>query len=641
MPIHEKLTEQIEQLLTSKGIATGNLEEFLNTVDEAYRHFEEDRRQLKTSIDSTTQQLIKGTVELKEQLAKVTQTEKELRESNALLSSTLNSTQDAVLVVDNDNRLVIYNRNVLDIFGVSDSYLESQFNAGFLPLLQDYITNMGDMEREFQFVKNNPKTTTSSTIKFNDGRIFDCYSKPHLDNIDQVVGRVWSLHDITELKRSEQEAIFHAYHDSLTGLPNRSLFYDRLSHAILNHRRSRKKLAVLYLDLDGFKYINDSMGHQLGDHLLQMVAKRITTYLRAQDSMARQGGDEYIILLEGLVGSADVTMIANRIVATFREPFALDNQEIHITTSIGISLYPNDSKQADTLIRNADMAMYHAKSQGRNNYQFFSQELARLSMHRLTMQNNLQQAIEQREFSIVYQPKVCYKTGRIIAAEALIRWHQDVGKVIPPLDFIPFAEDNGLIIPISEWLILSVAKQVKEWLLLGFDDFSVAVNISAVHFQRGDVVKTFMDAIRDAGIAAKNIELEITEGVIMNNMENTANILAEFNQRGIKTAIDDFGTGYSSLNYLKHLPITYLKIDKSFIDGLVKSKEDVALVSSIISLAHILKVQVVAEGVETKECEQILIEHNCDFGQGYLYSKPVSPEKIAELLEEQRKKLAN
>ncbi|MCF6291375.1 MAG: EAL domain-containing protein [Desulfobacterales bacterium] len=441
------------------------------------------------------------------------------------------------------------------------------------------------------------------------------------------------FHDITEIKRSEEQLQYQAYYDALTGLPNRRLFYDRLEQAMAFASRNRQMLAVLFLDLDNFKNINDSLGHYLGDLFLQAVAQRLRECCRDADSVSRLGGDEFVIILTKVNDELAPIGLARRILASFAEPFALEGHLLFGTASIGITLFPVDGDDVETLVKNADLAMYRAKMEGRNNYQLFTAAMNLKAKQRLTMENNLRRAVEQQEFQVYYQPKISLETGAMVGAEALVRWRLPDGTVVSPAEFIPVAEESGLIIPIGEYVLKTACEQARSWQEAGFS-LSVAVNLSPRQFRREDLVDTVAAVLEETGLPPERLELEITEGVVMENREAVTGFMIKLKQMGIMLAIDDFGTGYSSLSYLRHLPINTLKIDISFIREIPRNRDDMAITAAIILMARSLNLRVVAEGVETEEQLAFLMKHGCDYLQGYLFCPPVPRTRFEELLRE-------
>ena len=437
--------------------------------------------------------------------------------------------------------------------------------------------------------------------------------------------------DITFRKQMEERMQYLAYHDALTGLPNRTFFLDRLTQSIANAERSQHMLAVLFLDLNRFKFINDTLGHRLEDLLLQEAAERLTRCVRKSDTVSRFGGGEFVILLSDLSDPQDTAKVAEKILEGLSQPFVLKGQEYAISTSIGISLYPTDGNDGEILVRNADMAMYHAK-EGGNHYQFFLSSMGVLSSERLKLENDLRKALERKEFFLHYQPKVDLNTGEIISVEALVRWqHPELG-MVSPVKFIPLAEETGLILPLGEWVLRTACRQNKAWQEAGLPPVRVAVNLSMAQFQQKNLTEMITLALKETGLSPHFLELEVTESVIMRNPETTSQILQELKELGIQISLDDFGTGYSSLSYLRQLPLDALKIDQSFIRNIKTNPDEMSIVKAIIDLAHSLKMKVITEGVETEDQVQVLRSCQCDEIQGYYFSPPVSAEEFKELL---------
>ncbi|HEX8948507.1 MAG TPA: bifunctional diguanylate cyclase/phosphodiesterase, partial [Dissulfurispiraceae bacterium] len=422
------------------------------------------------------------------------------------------------------------------------------------------------------------------------------------------------------------------YHDPLTDLPNRDLLTKLLGHELPQMQRAGKKLAVLYLDLDHFKNINDSLGHEAGDVVLRQVVDRLRSSLREFNTLARVGGDKFTILLPLIAQPENAAESAENMRAVFKKPFTVDNYEFHITASIGISLYPDDGGNAGTLLKNAEIAMYHAKDQGRNNYQFFNTALNIRTLERIMFENSLRRAVEREELFVCYQPQIDTKTREIIGAEALVRWrHPELG-LLTPLQFIPLAEETGLILQIDQWVLRTACAQLRTWQAEGCPLRNVSVNLSSRQFQQSNLAETIGRILEETGLGPESIGVEITETLAMQDTEFTARNLSKLDSMGIRFAIDDFGTGYSSLSYLKRLPIHKLKVDKSFIMSLTRDPDYQAIVSAVIAMAHILKLKVIAEGVETEEQLAFLHETHCDEAQGYLFSKPLPAEEFEELL---------
>jgi diguanylate cyclase (GGDEF)-like protein len=429
-----------------------------------------------------------------------------------------------------------------------------------------------------------------------------------------------------------QQMAHSAEHDFLTGLPNRMLLNDRISQAIALAARHKKSVAVLFLDLDGFKHINDSLGHPTGDKLLQSIAACLVKCIRGSDSVSRQGGDEFVILLLEIDRAEDAAITARRMLQAVARSHFVDQHDLHVTASIGISIYPTDGSDADTLVKNADTAMYQAKENGRRSFQFFKPAMNVRAVERQSIEEGLRRALERHEFAVYYQPKVNLATGAITGAEALLRWTHPTQGSIPPAQFIPVAEDSGLILPIGAWVLRQACTQARAWLDAGLPAMSMAVNVSAMEFREQGFLDRLFAIIRETGIDPRSLELELTESVLMKHTSATANILQTLRERGIRVAVDDFGTGYSSLSYLQKFPVDAVKIDQSFIRQISTAGEDTTIVKAVIGMARGLKLRVIAEGVETLEELAFLRAYRCEEAQGYYFSRPVLPQQFALLL---------
>ncbi len=440
------------------------------------------------------------------------------------------------------------------------------------------------------------------------------------------------FHDITEMKRKEKQIRHQAYHDALTDLPNRLLLHDRISVAIAHARRSLNKIAILFIDLDNFKTINDSLGHLLGDKLLQAVAKRILFIMRSEDTVARLGGDEFVIMVENIQKESEASYVVERLINTFTRPFHIDGHELYITPSIGVTYYPNDGGDAETLIRNADMAMYQAKDQGKNRYKFFTAELNDRVQRRLEIERKLRKSIEKNEFTVYYQPRIDLRTGKTCGMEALARWPQSDGNVIRPDEFIPLAEETGLIVPLGEQIMDMAYRTALKLNYFDSKKLKIAINLSLRQFMQKNFVQQFLKQIERTGLLPSYIEVEITETIIMKDIKNTVKKLRALADCGISISIDDFGKGYSSLYHLKHLPLHILKIDKSFVNDIEKDENSLNLVETVIAMAQKMNLITVAEGVETQSQLEILNNLGCDEVQGYLFSPPVPEQEFKEFL---------
>ena len=456
---------------------------------------------------------------------------------------------------------------------------------------------------------------------------------PIHDRAGRVIGAVIVFHDVSAARAMSQQMTHSAQHDVVTNLPNRMLLHDRISQSISLARRQHRPLAVLFLDLDRFKYINDSLGHAVGDQLLQSVAKRLLAGVRNSDTVSRQGGDEFVILLSEISHPEDAATSARKILLSLNAPHSIEGHDLDIAGSIGISIYPGDGEDAETLIKNADTAMYHAKESGRNNFQFFKPEMNLQAVERQSLEGCLRHAVERGEFLLHYQPKINLFTGQITGAEALIRWqHPDRG-LISPAQFVPIAEDCGLILPIGRWVLREACKQAREWQETGLPFKRVSVNVSATEFRAKTFLEGVSTTLRETALQARHLDLELTEGVLMQNAKSTASVLQELKRMGVHLAVDDFGTGYSSLSYLRQFPIDVLKIDQSFVRQISDDPNDSAIVRAIIDMGKNLKQRVIAEGIETQAQLALLQSWHCAEGQGYLFSHPVPAAQFARLLQ--------
>jgi diguanylate cyclase (GGDEF)-like protein/PAS domain S-box-containing protein len=458
------------------------------------------------------------------------------------------------------------------------------------------------------------------------------------DDSGNISHYVAVFNDIIELKLKESEIEYQAYHDPLTGLPNRSLFSDRLKMEISRTARSDNshKLGVMFLDLDNFKDINDSLGHTVGDDLLQDVAKRLLECVRDVDTVARIGGDEFTVILPQILGPKEVVLVAQRILDVFKEPFEIQEHELFTTASIGISIYPSDGKDTIDLLKHADLAMYHAKDLGKNNYAFFAREMNVQMRKRLALENQMRRALKEDQFLLHYQPLVDIASGNMIGVEALVRWNHPQMGLISPDEFIPLAEETGLILKLGRWVLETGCNQNLVWRLMGLNSLYISVNISSMQFFREDFLSSIQLILADTGLPSNSLTLQVTENSIMGNRQKIVSIMNSLKRMGINLSIDDFGMGFSSLNYLRTFPVDTLKIDRTFIKGIPNDVDSIAITRSIISLAKNLNLKVLAEGVETKEQLEFLVKHGCDLMQGFYYFPPSTPEEITKIIKQKK-----
>jgi diguanylate cyclase (GGDEF)-like protein/PAS domain S-box-containing protein len=447
------------------------------------------------------------------------------------------------------------------------------------------------------------------------------------DDAGAVAHYVGVFSDITKVKESQDKLDHLAHHDALTALPNRLLFHDRLQHALARAAREEQQLAVLFIDLDRFKNVNDTLGHHVGDELLKQVARALSARLRDGDTLARLGGDEFIVLLENVDGEYGARLVADKLVAMFEQPFTVSDYELFVTCSVGVSMFPRDGLDLNILVRNADVAMYQAKARGRNGYQFYAASMSGEGVERLRLESLLRRAIDKNEISLAYQPQVEIDSGRLIGVEALVRWHNPELGQVSPARFIPLAEDIGFISQLGKWVLAEACRQMVRWGQAGLEVPKMAVNLSVRQFERGGIAGMVGDVLLDTGLAPQRLQLEVTESVIMNTGDALVYI-NDLRRIGVGLAIDDFGTGYSSLAYLKQLPVQTLKIDRSFIKDISTDANDEAIAIAIIQLGKSLNLSVIAEGVENEEQAAFLLRHGCTRAQGYLYSRPVTAAQV-------------
>jgi diguanylate cyclase (GGDEF)-like protein/PAS domain S-box-containing protein len=458
----------------------------------------------------------------------------------------------------------------------------------------------------------------------------------HLLQDPTIKGVVLTLRDITDRKLDEETIRHLAYYDALTGLPNRTLFNDRLTQALAHAHRTQQELAVMSLHLDQFKTINDTLGYALGDRLLREITQRLTGCLGEGDTLAHLGNGEFLLLLPGIGQVQNLEKISQRILEAIEPPFNLDNHEFRITVNMGVSFYPSDGETAEVLIKNADAALHRAKLQGKNNYQLYTSTIHAKALERLVMESSLRRALERNELLLYYQPQLSLQTGQIVGAEALVRWQHPTRGLISPMKFVPLAEETGLIVPLGEWVLRSTCTQAKAWQKAGFRPIRVAVNLSARLFKQKNLVENIARILEETELDPRYLELELTESTVMENAEATLTKLQELKAMGIQLSIDDFGTGYSSLSYLRRFSLDTLKIDQSFVQDITTDPDGAVIARLIIDIAHSLKLRVIAEGVETEGQLTFLRAHHCDEIQGYFFSKPLSAGAFTRLLREGR-----
>lgn len=555
-----------------------------------------------------------------------------LQQSLSLIRATLESSTDAILVLDKNESIVDYNNKLIEMWQFPQSLLETQNNK----IILEYVINALESPEEFHTkllqLREQPDAITIDVVKLKNGNIYERYSQPHKLN-DKTIGRVWSFHDITRRAHLESKLEYQATHDALTNLPNRVLLMDRLLQGISQCERNNTQLAVLFFDLDRFKLINDSLNHEAGDELLKIISKRLKSNSRESDTLVRLGGDEFVLILTNITKSDQIARIARKLLAIIKEPLVIAKREIITTASIGICVCPKDGVTVEDLLRNADLAMYKAKESGGNNFQFYTPELNQQSLLRFERETELRHAIQNDEFFLCYQPQLNLETNVISGVEALIRWNHPKYGLMLPIDFIPFAEETGLIIPIGEWVLRTACKQNKAWQDQGYPKIYIAVNVANQQFRQPNFVSFIKSILEETGLEPQYLEIELTENIIIGNIDEI-NKIEEIKNYGIRIALDDFGTGTNTLNYLRKIPVDRLKIDQSFVHNIGQNRNDDVLIRAIISMANSLDLEVVAEGVETSTHLNFLKQQECQQAQGYYFSKPLIKEDIERYFKE-------
>jgi diguanylate cyclase (GGDEF)-like protein/PAS domain S-box-containing protein len=560
---------------------------------------------------------------------------KEMRFMNTILKTQQQASIDGIITFDAGGRLISTNSQLKALWGLTDRTLSSQSPAQITFAMVKQIKNQQEFLQVARDLRNNTTEQHFAEMALTDGRIFERFSAPMIDEQQHFHGRFWSFRDITQRKQAEEKIWLQANFDSLTGLPNRFMLKDRISYEIKQAQRTQKLVVILFLDLDRFKEVNDTMGHETGDQLLIETAQRLKQCIREIDMVARLGGDEFTIVISGLEQSQvqAIERIANKVLYTLATPFQLNDEQVYISTSIGISLSPADGDNSELLLKHADQAMYHAKALGRNGFQYFTPSMHRNAVARIELINDLRQAVIQQQLFVVYQPIVCLSNMQIKKAEALIRWQHPQKGLINPTEFIPLAEETGIINEIGEWIFEQAVNQVARWQQQFDPEFQITVNTSPVQYHDDGLnVDKWHAKLSHNKLSGNAIVIEMTENLLMGTNSKILEKLESFRARGTQISLDDFGTGYSSLSYLKEFNIDYLKIDRSFVQHLTANSKEFALCQAIITMAHQLGMRVIAEGIETEEQCALLQGFNCDFGQGYLFSKPIVPEEFESLL---------
>lgn len=573
----------------------------------------------------------KFTTYLQQEIANKTSS---LQQSLSLVKATLESSDEGIVVLSQEGEIVEYNRKFCSMWEVPKLVMDSKKESKLREHMQNQLKDPISFTNWLNSLKD--KTAHLDILKLKNGKILDCYSQPQKLN-EVAVGRVLNFSDITERVKMEEELQHQALYDSLTGLPNRVLLQHKLREAMAQADKNHSYFSVMFIDLDRFKLINDSLGHDIGDELLKQTAIRLLANMREEDTLARLGGDEFVVLMTNIKNQAIILEKANAIVRLFQEPFNIANRHVTVTASIGTCVYPDDGKTIEELLKNSDSAMYQVKESGANNFQFYTPAMNSKALEALDQEIQLRQAIKNNELFLCYQPQFDLYTEKLIAAEALIRWNHPEKGLLLPIDFVPLAEKTGLIIPIGEWIIRKACYQIKKWQNAGYPPIRIAINISAIQLNQPNFIMMIQSILSETNLEPKHLELELTENIVISSVE-IFNRVAQLKNMGISITIDDFGTGYSNLTYLKKLPLDRLKIDSSFIQNIQNAHDDEVIVRAIVALAKNLNLEVMAEGVETQNQINFLKKQQCNQIQGYFFSRPLSSEKMEELLKNPSRK---
>lgn len=599
------------------GLLIGSFNEMLSQIESSNDQLRQHREKLEDQVALRTSELVASSAEL--------------RESENKYRVLFEDSADAFWIMDNKG-FIDCNSAALQLFGYS-SKVEFKHPSDISPPNQPdgRSSRIAAEERmAAAFLKGKERFEWLHQRK--NGELFHAEVSLAAMTLQGRRMLLATVRDISERKTAEERVQFLAYYDALTDLPNRTLLKDRITKALASARRRNEGVAVLFLDLDRFKIINDTMGHSTGDVLLQEVAARLKRWARKQDTVARVGGDEFVLLLTSITQASDAAAAAQRAVDAIASEFLLKGTPVNVTCSVGISMFPENGMDGETLIKNADASMYCAKQKGPNNIQFFTKDLNEQMVERLTLESGLRLALERKELFLVYQPQMDMATGEIVGVEALLRWQHPEFGLVPPDKFIRIAENTGLIVPIGEWVLRTACTQARKWQDEGLRRLQIAVNVSAVQFRQDGFRDHIRSVLLETGLASQYLELELTESLLLTNEDVMFSVLRELKSMGLSLAIDDFGTGYSSLSYLRQFPVSKLKIDRSFVQDVAINQDDAAITAAIIGMAKNLNLKVIAEGVENEAQLSFLRAHQCDEIQGYYFSRPLSVDKVAEML---------
>lgn len=622
--MHRLLLQQLQEYAAADLSASHAA--LLTAISATYKQHEHER----TQHEHERKQLLHA------QLNTLSDTQDQLQKSLTAINAIFDATGEIILALDNAGRLIKSNKMARELLPDFTKY-EGKPQVISWHNVRKMLLNPWHLDEIINSLNADPRIQLKGTLYFNNGRIFEYHSLPQLQN-DNLIGRVWCLRDATEEKKTEAFIHHQAYHDALTNLPNRHFLLEKID-TIIQAQQLDKKIAIIFIDLDNFKKVNDTEGHEAGDQLLRIATKRMRNCVRDIDILARLGGDEFVILIESDISQTGLMRLCSNILESLTQPFLLNNHNHFISCSMGISIYPRDDIRAEGLIGKADMAMYRAKKLGKNNFQFYSEELERLALHQLEFEHKLRYAINSGQIDIYVQPEIHVNTGKIVAAEALARWIRPDGSIISPTQFIAIAEQANLIGEIGRIVFDKACAEIARWKQHNIHHITLAINLSALEFKDAELANTIARKLVEYAIPGENIVLEITESLFMEDKESVLRTMNQLRAIGIRFAIDDFGTGYSSFSYLQDLPIDYLKIDRSFLIDVMHNNKKFAIARSIIDIGNHLDLQVIAEGIEDQATLDFIRTNHCAMAQGFFMYRPMpTADFLALLLNHQRDK---
>ena len=631
--MHKLLSRLVRRHLP-EDIPSQKLEAFLESITQAFDQSDQDRLMLERSLTLVSGELTEINSKLSSQLSEVETYQLDLEKSLVEQAAIIHAIPEAIFSVKTDGAINQINKSGRVLFGETEDKIKALKSEESISLLLNKFKDPNKFLKLISKIKKDNLAISNDLFETKDNKYFECHTIPEILD-GRYIGRVWCFRDVTDARKSQEKLKYQAFYDSLTKLPNRALLLESIDHAIAVAKRNYEEVAVLFIDLDDFKKINDTAGHEEGDRFLIEISNQIKSSLRKSDILGRLGGDEFVVVLEKIKHREQIESVHNKIFSLFSRPFPTQDNQYFISCSIGISLYPQDGSQAEELIRKADMAMYQAKRSGKNTFHYFDNSLEHIAIHRVSIEAKLRRAIAEDQFILHYQPKIDLESNRIVGAEALIRWQEPDGELIFPDNFIPIAEDTGIIRDITQWVFQKICQNLNQWQSTELKGIPVSINISAIDFSDPSFLTQANSFIDKYNVKPNLLELELTESVFFNDINKVKDTIAQLKLKNILISIDDFGTGYSSFSYLHDLDIDYLKIDKSFIQSLHDSEKSKAIVKSIIDLGENLGIKVVAEGIETEKDHTLLLSEGCNIGQGYHYSRPIPEDKFTELIMKQ------